>query len=100
MKHASDDDLVAHAKLGSDQGFTELWSRHGERMRHVNRGIIRNREDAEDILREAYLKSFLHLVSFNGESQFSTWLNRVAISTAPMLCGSGGRRLRCNLSGY
>jgi DNA-directed RNA polymerase specialized sigma24 family protein len=51
-------------------------------------------------LREAYLKSFLHLVSFNGESQFSTWLNRVAISTAPMLCGSGGRRLRCNLSGY
>jgi RNA polymerase sigma factor (sigma-70 family) len=81
----SDEKLVAQAKLGSDQAFTELWSRHGERARSIVWRITRNKEDAEDILQEAYLKSYLHLVSFNGQSQFSTWLNRIAINAALML---------------
>jgi RNA polymerase sigma factor (sigma-70 family) len=85
MKQMSDDNLVAQAKLGSEQAFTELWSRHGERVRNVVWRITRNREDAEDVLQEAYLKSFLHLISFNGDSQFSTWLSRIAINVALML---------------
>lgn len=85
MKHVSDNNLVAEARLGSEQAFTELWSRHGERVRVVVWRITHNREDAEDVLQEAYLKSFLHLVSFNGNSQFSTWLNRIAINVALML---------------
>jgi RNA polymerase sigma-70 factor, ECF subfamily len=85
LSHLSDDNLVAHAKLGSEQAFIELWSRHGEHTRAVVGRIIRNREDAEDILQETYLKSFLHLVTFNGESQFATWLTRIAINSAFML---------------
>jgi RNA polymerase sigma-70 factor, ECF subfamily len=85
LERQSDENLVAQAKLGSEQAFTELWSRHGERVRSVIWRIIRNREDVEDILQEAYLKSFLHLVSFNGESQFSTWLSRIGINLALML---------------
>jgi RNA polymerase sigma factor (sigma-70 family) len=85
LEPLSDEKLVAQAKLGSEPAFTELWSRHGERARNVVWRITRNREDAEDILQEAYLKSYLHLVSFNGESQFSTWLNRIAINAALML---------------
>jgi RNA polymerase sigma factor (sigma-70 family) len=85
MRQMSDNNLVAQAKLGSEQAFTELWSRHGERVRNVVWRITRNREDAEDVLQEAYLKSFLHLVTFNGDSQFSTWLSRIAINVALML---------------
>jgi RNA polymerase sigma factor (sigma-70 family) len=85
LKHVSDDNLVAQAKLGCEQAFAELWSRHGERARHVVWRITRNREDADDVLQEAYLKSFLHLVSFNGHSRFSTWLSRIAINVALML---------------
>jgi RNA polymerase sigma-70 factor, ECF subfamily len=85
LSHLSDDSLVGHAKLGNEQAFIELWSRHGERTRAVVARIIRNREDAEDILQETYLKSFLHLVTFNGESQFATWLTRIAINSAFML---------------
>jgi RNA polymerase sigma-70 factor, ECF subfamily len=85
LNHMSDENLVAQAKLGREQAFIELWSRHGERIRAVVRRIIRNREDAEDILQEAYLNSFLHLVTFNGQSQFATWLTRIAINLALML---------------
>lgn len=85
LKHMSDDNLVDQARLGSDQAFTELWSRHGQRVRSVVWRITRNREDAEDVLQEAYLKSFLHLATFNGDSQFSTWLCRIAVNVALML---------------
>jgi RNA polymerase sigma factor (sigma-70 family) len=85
LQHMSDENLVTDAKLGSEDAFTELWSRHGGRARNLIWRIIRNREDAEDILQEAYLKTFLHLVTFKGESQFSTWLNRIAMNTALML---------------
>ena len=85
MKHTSDDNLVAQARLGSEQAFTELWNRYGERVRGVAWRITRNREDAEDVLQETYLQSFLHLVSFKGDSQFSTWLTRIAINAALVL---------------
>lgn len=85
LKHVSDNNLVAQAKLGNEHAFTELWSRHGERVRRVVWRITHNREDAEDVLQESYLKSFLHLVSFNGNSQFSTWLTRIAINAALVL---------------
>ena len=81
----SDAHLVALAKIGDEQAFTELWGRHGAKVRGVIWRIVRNREDAEDILQEAYLKSFVHVVSFNGDSQFSTWLSRIGINLALML---------------
>lgn len=80
-----EDDLIDQAREGSEQAFTELVSRHSERTRRVVSRIIRNREDAEDIMQETYMKLFLHLASFNGESQFSTWITRIAINSAFML---------------
>jgi RNA polymerase sigma-70 factor, ECF subfamily len=85
LRHLADDKLVSQAKLGCEQAFVELWNRHRERTRVVVGQIIRNREDAEDVLQETCLKSFLHLVTFNGESQFATWLTRIAINSAFML---------------
>jgi RNA polymerase sigma-70 factor, ECF subfamily len=85
LRHLSDETLVLQAKLGSEHAFTELWSRHGERVRILVLRIIRNREDSEDLLQEVYLKSFLHLGSFHGEALFSTWLSRIGINLALML---------------
>jgi RNA polymerase sigma-70 factor, ECF subfamily len=82
MKHLSEEHLVSAAKFGNEQAFTELLSRYGEQARCVVWRILRNREDVDDVLQQAFLNSFLHLASFNGESRFSTWLNRVAINAA------------------
>ena len=85
LRHLSDETLVLQARLGSEHAFTELWSRHGERVRILVWRIIRNREDVEDVLQEAYLRSFTRLDSFNGDALFSTWLSRIGINLAFML---------------
>jgi RNA polymerase sigma-70 factor, ECF subfamily len=85
LRHLDDEDLVAQAKRGNEQAFTELWGRHGERIRGIVGRIIRNREDTEDLLQEVYLKSFVYLDSFKGDSLFSTWLCRIGINLALML---------------
>jgi RNA polymerase sigma-70 factor (ECF subfamily) len=45
---------------------------------------MRNNEDAEDVLQEAFKQAFIHRKSFNGHSRFSTWLSRIAINAALM----------------
>ena len=44
--------------------------------------IVKNREDAEDLAQETFLKAFAHLQSFNGAAKFSTWLVRIGINAA------------------
>jgi RNA polymerase sigma-70 factor (ECF subfamily) len=46
--------------------------------------MMRNNEDAEDVVQESFQQAFLHLKSFNGDSRFSTWLSRIAINAALM----------------
>jgi RNA polymerase sigma-70 factor (ECF subfamily) len=50
----------------------------------VTRRIIRNREDAEDAAQECLLNAFVHLKDFDGRSQFTTWLTRIAINAVLM----------------
>ena len=44
--------------------------------------IVRNREDAEELTQDVFVKAFRHLASFKGESSFSSWLYRIAYNTA------------------
>ncbi len=46
--------------------------------------ITQNREDAEDVLQEAFLKAFEHLEQFQGNSKFYTWIVRIAVNQALM----------------
>jgi len=79
-----DESLVEAAKIGHKAAFDELSRRHAKRIFHVAHRITRNREDAEDVVQEAFVRAFIHLKSFDGRSQFSTWLTRIAINSALM----------------
>jgi RNA polymerase sigma-70 factor (ECF subfamily) len=46
--------------------------------------IVGNRDDAEDAVQEAWLKAYAHLNTFEGRSEFSTWLTRITINSALM----------------
>jgi RNA polymerase sigma-70 factor (ECF subfamily) len=76
--------LVAAAKSGSSHAFEVLVERHGRRVRRVAQRVIGNREDAEDIVQQSFLKAFVHLQKFEGRSSFSTWLTRIAINQSLM----------------
>jgi RNA polymerase sigma-70 factor (ECF subfamily) len=81
---ATDEILVAAAKLGDHPAFSELWARHSNRSLQIAYRITKNREDAEDVLQEVWTKAYVHLKSFDGKARFSTWLTRIAINTALM----------------
>jgi len=50
----------------------------------VSLHITQNREDAEDVLQEAFLKAYEHLDQFQGQSKFYTWIVRIAVTQALM----------------
>ena len=81
----SDESLVALAKDGAHQAFSELSRRHSTTAYRTVLRIARNREDAEDALQDSLLKAFIHLGTFDGRSTFSTWLTRIAINSALMI---------------
>ncbi|HEY4839444.1 MAG TPA: sigma-70 family RNA polymerase sigma factor [Candidatus Acidoferrales bacterium] len=88
--HATDSDknsdlgLVAAAKFGDAKAFGELAKRYERKIFAVAKRMTKNREDAEDVVQESFLKAFVHLGAFQGNSQFSTWLTRIAMNEALM----------------
>ena len=76
--------LVAAAKKGDTAAFEELVSRYERKIFRLTMNITGNREDAEDAMQDAFLKSYSHLDSFQGDSRFYTWLVRIAANEALM----------------
>lgn len=76
--------LVAAAKSGDLAAFEELVSRYERKIFRLTMNITHNREDAEDAMQDAFLKSFSHLKDFQGDSRFYTWLVRIAANEALM----------------
>src|SRR5580704_2719368 len=82
---ASEKELVAKARAGSRTAFGELARRHSHRVYGMSFRILKNREDAEDNLQNVFCKAFGKVQQFEGNSQFSTWLVRIAINEALMM---------------
>jgi len=76
--------LVAAAKRGDTRAFEELVNRYEAKIFRLTMNITRNREDAEDAMQDAFLKSYAHLKDFQEDSRFYTWLVRIAANEALM----------------
>jgi len=81
----ADEDLVAAAKLRDHPAFAELWTRHSNTAFKMAYRITGNRDDAEDAIQDAWMKAYLHLNTFDGRAQFTTWLTRIAINSSLMI---------------
>ena len=79
-----DDDLalVQAAKEGSIIAFEELVKRHERAMFRIAQNLLHNREDAQDVVQEAFFKAFQKLEQFQARSKFSTWLIRITVNQA------------------
>ncbi|MGC9969529.1 MAG: sigma-70 family RNA polymerase sigma factor [Bryobacteraceae bacterium] len=76
--------LVAQAQQGGAEAFTELVNRYERNIFRLARHITQNPEDAEDVLQETFMKAYEHLVDFQGNSKFYTWLVRIAVNQSLM----------------
>ncbi len=76
--------LVSQARIGSGPAFEELVSRHGKKVYRLALRITKSPEDAEDVAQETFLKVFVHLSEFRGDSHFDTWIARIAVNEGLM----------------
>ncbi len=76
--------LVARAKAGDGAAFEKLVRQYERQVFRVAQHITQNREDAEDITQDAFLKAYEKLEQFQGNSKFSTWLIRIAVNESLM----------------
>ena len=81
---ATDEVLVVAAKSGNHPAFVELWKRYSNIAFKMAYRIMGNRDDAEDVIQDAWMKAYAHLETFDGRAKFSTWLTRIAINSALM----------------
>jgi RNA polymerase sigma-70 factor (ECF subfamily) len=76
--------LVQAAKKGDVSAFGELVKRYDRNVFRIALHITQNREDAEDVVQDAFLKAYENLEQFQGQSKFYTWLVRIAVNEALM----------------
>jgi RNA polymerase sigma-70 factor (ECF subfamily) len=72
--------LVAQSQRGSKPAFEELVRRHQHRVFAVAGGILRRREDVEDVTQQVFIKAFLSLPRFDQRAAFSTWLYKITVN--------------------
>ena len=77
------DDLfhIQRVKAGDIRAFSAIVSNYQQMVFTIVLKIVANREDAEDIMQEIFVKVFKSLGQFKEESEFSTWLYRIAYNT-------------------
>src|SRR6266576_4596570 len=76
--------LVQACNSGDAAAFEELVKRYDSKLFRIAQHITHNREDAQDAVQDAFLKVFRKLSQFRANSQFSTWLIRIAVNESLM----------------
>ena len=76
--------LVAQAREGAAGSFSELVRRYEGKIFRLAQHVTQNREDAEDVLQETFMKAYEHLDQFQGNSKFYNWIVRIAVNQALM----------------
>jgi len=77
-------EVVALAREGDARAFSELVRRYEGKIFRLAQHVTQNREDAEDVLQETFMKAYEHLDQFQGNSKFYTWIVRIAVNQALM----------------
>src|SRR5919201_112291 len=79
---ADDRRLIAECLEGRTAAFEELVRRYQDRLYNTVYRLVDNAEDAQDVVQDAFFSAYQSLGTFKGDSQFFTWLYRIAINTA------------------
>src|SRR6202047_3268204 len=75
-----DRELVRRAQGGDKEAYEELVHRHQHRVFSVAGGILRRREDVEDIGQQVFLKAYFSIKRFDQRAAFSTWLYKITVN--------------------
>ena len=88
----TDKQLVARVQKGDKRAFDLLVIKYQHKVAAIVSRYIYDREEVKDIVQEAFIKAYRAIGSFRGDSQFYTWLYRIAVNTAKNFLVSRSRR--------
>lgn len=86
-------ELIAHCQQGDTLAFARLVGETQTSVYNLAYSVLHDREEAQDMTQEVYLKVWRALPSFRGESRFSSWLYRITVNA----CLNRRRQLRKDL---
>ncbi|MBS1705970.1 MAG: sigma-70 family RNA polymerase sigma factor [Armatimonadetes bacterium] len=78
VDHDSDEALVERSKQGDWSAFEQLFERHRLMVYRFAYQMTSNRDDAEDMVQEIFVRAFQNLPRYRDEAKFTTWLLRIA----------------------
>jgi RNA polymerase sigma-70 factor (ECF subfamily) len=78
----SDEEVVQRVREGDAPLFEVLMRRHNQRLYRVARSVVKDEDEAEDVVQQAYLNAFTHLRQFEARSKFTTWMTRITLNEA------------------
>ena len=89
---ATDQQLVERVQAGDKRAFDLLVLKYQHKIISLVGRYVRDQHEAMDVSQEAFIKAYRALQNFRGDSQFYTWLYRIAINTAKNYLVAKGRR--------
>ncbi len=73
-------ELVGRAQAGDADAYEELVRKHQQRVLAIVGGVLRRREDIEDVAQQVFVKAYFSLKRFDMRATFSTWLYKIAVN--------------------
>jgi RNA polymerase sigma-70 factor (ECF subfamily) len=73
-------DLVARLRTGDESAFVEIVGRYGSKIFRVSYGILRNRDDANEIAQDVFAKVYFSIKGFGGRGSLYGWIYRIAVN--------------------
>jgi RNA polymerase sigma-70 factor, ECF subfamily len=78
----TDQQVIERVLSGETALYELIMRRYNQRLYRVVRAILRDEDEVEDVMQDAYVRAYRHLADFAGRAQFSTWLTRIAVHEA------------------
>ena len=78
----TDEEVVRRILAGESALFKLIMRRYNQRLYRVVRSVLRDDDEAEDAVQQAYVNAYLHLGQFGGRARFATWLTKIAVYEA------------------
>lgn len=80
--HRNPDKTLSKLKSGDDCAFNELVQSHWEKIYNRANGLLGNRQDAEEVAQDTFLRARKSICNFRGDCSISTWLYHIATNLA------------------
>ena len=92
-------ELVFRCQQGNQEALKEIFDLYHKKVYRVAYGLLRQREEALDIVQEVFIKLFRSIKNFKGEARLSTYLHRMTVNTAIDHVRKAGKPILSSLEG-